>query len=230
MLKLENSIKVRITLIEEILGTKPGNEDLLGTWVAGKAPTDELRRQEMLTEKTIEDTIEEKMTGFAKRNGNPFIWDYQLKGFLKDSWKECKSISGSKCSKLKAYKKLIDGQIFLSPKDREIYFHNQDGSLVKPKQIGECERPLRAQTMQGERVSIARSETVPADSYIEFTVMAVTKELIECVIECLEYGFYRGLGQWRNSGKGKFYYQLVGEDGKLFGGNMEECLKMLGRA
>lgn len=36
------SLKVRITLLEEALGSSPSNEDLLGTYIASKAPTEEL--------------------------------------------------------------------------------------------------------------------------------------------------------------------------------------------
>lgn len=35
-------MKVRITLLEEALGSSPSNEDLLGTYIASKAPTEEL--------------------------------------------------------------------------------------------------------------------------------------------------------------------------------------------
>jgi hypothetical protein len=34
---------------------------------------------------------------------------------------------------------------------------------------------------------------------------------METVKEWLNYGRVRGLGQWRNSGKGKFYWELLEE-------------------
>ena len=39
--------------------------------------------------------------------------------------------------------------------------------------------------------------------------------------ECLDYGTMRGLGQWRNSGKGRFVWDLLDESGRVIGGNNE---------
>lgn len=39
--------------------------------------------------------------------------------------------------------------------------------------------------------------------------------------ECLDYGKLRGLGQWRNSGKGRFVWDLLDENGRVIGGNNE---------
>ena len=66
-----------------------------------------------------------------------------------------------------------------------------------------CERPLRAQTPMGERVSIAKSESVPAGTTAEFEIECLDPKLEDMVRECLDYGAKRGLGQWRNSGKGQ---------------------------
>ena len=73
--------------------------------------------------------------------------------------------------------------------------------------LGLCERPLRADTAQGPRVSVCRSETVPAGSVIEFDVAILSKELVPYVEQWFDYGKLRGLGQWRNSGKGRFEWQ-----------------------
>jgi hypothetical protein len=75
--------------------------------------------------------------------------------------------------------------------------------------VGRCERPLRAQTAQGERVALASSETVPAGCTLEFTVIALREDLLDYVEEWLDYGGLRGFGQWRNSGKGCFTWELV---------------------
>ncbi len=72
-----------------------------------------------------------------------------------------------------------------------------------------CERPLRAQTPMGERVSIAKSESVPAGSTAEFEIQCLDPKLEDMVRECLDYGVLRGLGQWRNSGKGRFEWEEV---------------------
>lgn len=201
-------MKVKITLIEEVLGSSPSNEELLATYIASKAPTDELTSEEIDNIKA--QNAEDRITIFPRQaDGTPFIYDYQIKGMLKDS---CKALAaagkagypgGKACAGLKAYKKLIDGLIFVSP--REIPY-NMNGM-----RMDYCERPLRASTPQGERVSIAKSETVPAGSTIEFEITCLDPKLEDMVRECLDYGKLRGLGQWRNSGKGRYTWEEIKE-------------------
>ena len=201
-------MKVKITLIEEVLGSSPSNEELLATYIASKAPTDELTSEEIDNIKA--QNAEDRITIFPRQaDGTPFIYDYQIKGMLKDS---CKALAaagkagypgGKACAGLKAYKKLIDGLIFVSP--REIPY-NMNGM-----RMDYCERPLRASTPQGERVSIAKSETVPAGSTIEFEITCLDPKLEDMVRECLDYGKLRGLGQWRNSGKDRYTWEEVKE-------------------
>ena len=75
--------------------------------------------------------------------------------------------------------------------------------------IGLCERPLRASTPQGERVALAISEEIPAGATMEFTITCMDEKDLKLVREWLDYGYYRGLGQWRNSGKGRFLWAEV---------------------
>ena len=89
------------------------------------------------------------------------------------------------------------------PQPRMITIHIPDGD-----EIGYCERPLRAQTAQGERVALAISEEVPAGSWLEFDVVCLDDGHVPAVLEWLDYGQLRGLGQWRNSGKGRFTYVI----------------------
>ena len=143
------------------------------------------------------------MTIFPRpADGTPIFWDYQIKGFFKDTCGMLKKVAGTASSKIKAYKKEIDGLIFI--KEREIPIHF-DGA------VGHCQRPLRGQTAQGERIALANSETVPAGSWVEFTVMCMVDADMKMVAEWLNYGKYRGIGQWRNSGKGRFEWKMIGE-------------------
>ena len=74
--------------------------------------------------------------------------------------------------------------------------------------IGDLQRPLRAQTAQGERIALAHSETVPAGSFIECTIK--TPDQYEPVVmEWLEYGQLKGMGQWRNASWGRFNYEVI---------------------
>ena len=188
-------MKVKLTLLEEILGTASNNPDIHGEFIASKAP-DALSREEEIAAIGVDAEIEKSMTVFSRNaDGNPILWDYQIKGFFKDACGMLRKVTKSKSSGIKAYKKEIDGLIFV--KEREI-------PIVFDGEIGNCQRPLRAQTAQGERVSLANSETIPAGATIEFTVQCLVDADMAAVCEWLDYGKLRGLGQWRNSGKGKF--------------------------
>lgn len=61
----------------------------------------------------------------------------------------------------------------------------------------------------GERIALAHSETVQADSYIEFTVTCLKDDLMGLVREWFDYGKYRGIGQWRNASKGRFEWKEI---------------------
>lgn len=136
----------------------------------------------------------------------PFFWDYQMKGFFKDSIKALRKAKGTECSKIKAYRQAVDGLMFIFP--RQIPIMADDG----PAHVsGTCERPLRANTPMGERVALSSSETVPAGSHIDMRVMLMDDSLWPAVSECLQYGCLRGLGQWRNSGKGRFVWKIIDE-------------------
>ncbi len=111
-----------------------------------------------------------------------------------------RKVSGTESSKCKAFKKEIDGLIFV--KERQIPLHF-DGDM------GKCVRPLRASTPQGERVALASSETVPAGATLEFTIQCFVPGDMDMVREWLDYGEFRGLGAWRNSGKGKFTWTEI---------------------
>lgn len=194
------TMKVKLTFTEEVLGTSPANAEIYTDFVGSKAP-DAMTMQEEVEMLGADAVAEKGMTIFPKlEDGTPFLWDYQIKGFFKDTCGALRKVPKSESSKIKAYKKEIDKLIFVKP--RKIPFA-VDGDL------GVCERPLRAQTMQGERVSLAKSETIPAGSTIEFEIVMLTdnQELVE---EWLSYGQWNGIGQWRNSGKGRFDWEIIG--------------------
>ena len=188
-------IKVKLTFLEEVLGTASADKEIHDKFIAANAP-DAPSRKEEIEALGVEEVIEKSMTVFPRNaDGKPIFWDYQIKGFFKDACGMLRKVPNSASSKIKAYKKEIDGLIFV--KEREI-------PIIFDGEIGSCQRPLRAQTAQGERVALANSETVPAGSTIEFTIQLMCDTHEKAVREWLDYGVFRGIGQWRNSGKGKF--------------------------
>lgn len=184
-------MKVKITLLEEVLGSSPSNEELLATYIASKAPTSDLTTEEVDNIKA--QNAEDRITVFPKTaDGTPFLYDYQVKGMFKDS---CKMLAkagkagyagGKACAAIKAYKQAIDGLIFVTPREIPYDLHGM--------KVDFCERPLRAQTPMGERVSIAKSESVPAGATAEFEIECLNPKLEDMVRECLDYGKKRGLG------------------------------------
>lgn len=194
------TIKAKITFIEGLLGTASNNPEIHREFIASKAP-DALTAEEEVAALGAEEVVEKGMTVFPRdKDGNPALFDYQVKGFFKDACGSLRKVPGSKCSKIKAYKKEIDGLLFVYP--RMI-------PLSMPGELTECQRPLRAQTAMGERIALAHSEEAPAGTAIEITIECLTKDMYELALECLDYGEMRGLGQWRNSGKGRFSYELI---------------------
>ena len=192
-------IKVKITLLEEMLGTASANTELHAEFIASKAP-DAPSMEEEIEALGVDEVIEKGKTVFPRnKDGNPIVWDYQIKGFFKDACSMLRKVNGSESEKIKAFKKEIDGLIFVTPRQIPI---NLSGEM------GDCQRPLRAQTAQGERVALANSETVPVGSTMEFSVVCYVDKDEKAVREWLEYGRMRGLGQWRNSGAGRFSCEI----------------------
>ena len=210
------TLRVKVTTTEQILGTASANPDIHEEFIASKAP-DAPSREEEVAAIGVDATFEKGMTVFprSEETGEPIAWDYQWKGFFKDACGMLRKVEKSECSKIKAYKKEIDGLIFVSPRQIPIEF---DG------EIGICQRPLRAQTAQGERVALASSESIPAGATMTFDIKLLAdtddKNVHEkAVIEMLEYGVLRGFGQWRNAGMGRFLYDIYDEKGNWVSGN-----------
>lgn len=194
------TLKVKLTFTEPILGTCPQNEDIYRDFIGSKAP-DASTVDDEVAALGADAVVEKGKTVFPRLDdGTPFLYDYQIKGFLKDTVGGLRKVKGTQASKIKAYKKEIDKLIFPEPRCIPILF---DGNIT------ECQRPLRAQTMQGERVSLAISESIPAGATVEFTITMLSDEHEALVRECLDYGRFSGIGQWRNSGKGRFIWEEI---------------------
>ncbi len=212
-----SNTRIRITLTEEMLGTASANPDIHSEFIASKAP-DAPSMEEEVAALGAEAVEKKGMTVFARdEDGDLCIWDYQIKGFFKDAAQMMKKVPGSASSQIKAYKKEIDGAIFVYPRKIKLIF--PEGTE------GVCQRPLRAQTAQGERVALASSETVPAGTTMEIVIKFLNKADREAACEWLNYGELRGLGQWRNSGKGRFYWDQLDAHGAIIGGNNERGKK-----
>ena len=199
---MDKVIRVKVTTFEELLGTASANPEIHEEFIASKAP-DAMTREEEVAAIGAEEVFEKGMTVFPRdKDGKPIAWDYQWKGFFKDACAALRKVPKSECGKIKAYKKEIDGLIFPEPRQIPIEF---DGEM------GVCQRPLRGQTAQGERIALASSESIPAGATMTFDIRLLLPDHEKAVREMLDYGKLRGFGQWRNSGKGRFRYEVLKE-------------------
>lgn len=192
------TMKVRITFTEELLGTANGDPAIHEEWIASKAPDAPSRAEEIASMDTDE-AIEKSMTVFPRTdNKKPFLYDYQIRGFFKEAAGFINQTKPAK-EKLTAHKKKVDGLVFVRP--RKIVLNG----VMNPT----CQRPLRAQTAQGERIALANSEAMAAGTTAEFEVCCMADGLMDYVRKWLDYGEWHGLGQWRNSGKGAFTWEEI---------------------
>ena len=134
-------IKVRITFIEAVLGTWPSNQNIAREFIASKSPDASTIEDEVAA--LGADAVADKgMTVFPRNeSGDPILYDYQIKGFFKDSCGMLSRIGGktetgkkkavNESGKLTAYKKVIDGLIFVQPRMIPIHVNGD---------ITECQR------------------------------------------------------------------------------------------
>lgn len=194
-------LHVKVTYTENLLGTASANPDIHKEFIASKAPDAPSREDEIIA-LGVEAVEEKGMTIFPKlEDGTPFTYDYQWKGFFKESCSMLRRVDGTESKKRKAFKKEIDGLVFVEPRKIPLI-------LPEGEEIGNCQRPLRASTAQGERVALANSETVPAGTTQEFDILLLDEKMEKVVVEWLEYGKLHGTGQWRNSGAGRFTCEI----------------------
>jgi len=202
--KKPGTMKIELTFLQELLGTATANPDLYEEFIASKAPVPAEAEDEVKTlPKDIEAAMAKSTTVFHRDAKKcPCIYDFQVKGFMKDACSMLARCDGTRSSKIKAFRKEIDGLIFVTPRLLRL-------KLPPGTEPGICQRPLRASTAQGERVALARSETVPIGTTVRISLNILSDRLHAAIAEWLDYGRLRGLGQWRNSGKGRFSWKQL---------------------
>lgn len=208
------TLNVRLTFTEEVLGQSPSSKKLYEEFIASKAP-DAMTTEDEIEAYGVDKVMENSTTIFNRdEDGQPFLYDYQIRGAFKDACGLLRRVPGTESSKLKAYKKVIDGNIFVRGRENPFTVNGE---------IGICQRPLRAETPMGTRNALASSETVPKGSTLTFEVMLLDpKNHHDALIEWLEYFRYHGIGQWRNSGKGTCLYEILDKQGNVLYTNKDD--------
>lgn len=149
-------------------------------------------------------------------NAGIFVDAYMFKGFLKEAADTLRVVHAkSENSRWGAAKNKVskfvhvfpDRLMLLHPEDHADPLENVSDRYVK-QPAGHLTRPLRAETAQGSRVALARSELVRAGVQFEAIIGLIGGDTfnLEMLTECLKLGSFTGLGQWRNAGFGRFHF------------------------
>lgn len=194
-----STFKLNVTFLTPVLGSQP-TRAIASEFIAEKngikLPEDEAE--------TLPEALERGTTVFHRANdGGPLLYDYHIKGFLKEA---ARVFNGKVTEGTKALKSKVASTVFISP--RQIPLRLPTGEA-----LDYLERPLRAETAQGPRVALARSEMVPEGTTFSCGIEILEGEINEKTLrELLDYGYYNGIGQWRGGGHGRFRYELICED------------------
>ncbi len=210
-------LKIKLTFTEDVLGGLNNNDKVFEEFHKPKAPVDKQAEEAEATVDPAASNDMEKMTTVFPKNpdGSKFCWDYQVRGFFKEAMTVGCELGEEVMKSLSKWtiKKTVDSMLFIE--ERRIPFIGVDGLPVS--KVRELERPLRAQTMRGERICLARSEVIDAGSSIVFTVGWLeskstkgTQRITEDAITwALNYGALKGFGQWRGGGWGRFRWEAA---------------------
>lgn len=195
--------KLRIEFLTPVLGSQP-QRDIATEYVAKKNGID-LPEDEAAT---LPEAIERGMTAFHRdEDENPLLFDYQVRGFLKAAANVYNGRIKPKGMQkpVRALKSKVERTVFVFPRKLRLNLPQGEG-------MDQCDRPLRAETARGPRVSIAMSEMLPQGTWFECQVEVLPGDIDETVLTTLlDYGYYQGLGQWRSGGYGRFTYTMERE-------------------
>jgi len=185
---------LKVTFTESVLGTQP-QKNVATEFITSKALDENGNPPEDEVE-TLPVALEKGTTAFHKLDGKPIYYDYMVKGFIKETGLVFNGLRGVKNLRSK-----LENLVFVQPRRIELH---PAGELTY------CERPLRAMTAQGPRTSVARSEELPAGTWFECELEVFDGPISEPLLRDLfDYGSRRGMGQWRNSGHGRFTFELT---------------------
>jgi hypothetical protein len=209
----------------------PALEDFVSAWDA-PGVLEELQAKhsigETLASAMVEETGEAEpdesgsrlaVTGFSTHDatGRLHLWDFQLMGYLKAAAGALDmKIPGKRADKIGAKTQIqqlawVFGTDDANALDRRIYLRRgeADGDYITEPD-GVFDRPLRAMTPQGERVSIAVSEIVepPCVATAQLVLLRGCRLEDEQIHELMTYGIFQGLGQWRSGGWGRFMAEV----------------------
>jgi hypothetical protein len=205
--------KVKVNLTEPMLASSPCDPEVYRTFIMSKN-RDKAKEMGDEVETLSGDQLE--AAGWSVFHGDEnglFLFDYKIRGFLKEAAISVtpKKVKGetNEAGAIMAVKSKIDRFVFVAP--RRIYLSNGDGVIKKAH--GTLERPLRAMTMQGPRITLKRSDYVDAGTHFEARIIVLPLGQVEIkeshLRAWLDYGRFQGFGEWRNGSYGRFDFELT---------------------
>lgn len=194
----------QLTGITPILGSQPDTETVKTTYILSKHP--EVNADDEIV--PYENESNGTTVFYRNADDNLVMMDYQIKGFFKAAFTALKADLN-----IGMPAKKTDQFLFVGPRHIQI---TRNGKPIQDED-DILERPLRGQTMQGERISLVSSELIDAPWTVKFSVTvlnnsatAKSKSLtFDAVEAALDYGKLSGLGQWRNGGYGRFTWEEI---------------------
>jgi len=208
-------LAVSIRFTEDLLATSSGNPEVHAEFQASRSK-DAAKMEEETATLPAEEVTEKASTVFHRDEHGLFLWDYQWRGHFKEVIGHMCELGEFAVLSKWTYKRACDGAIFINP--RRIYLCRDGKNLTQPD--GTLQRPLRATTMQGDRVALARSEYCKAGTECGFTVTLLESTdkkspwyeiSFDLIKTCLDFGVMKGTGQWRSGGYGRYEYAIVSE-------------------
>jgi len=193
---------VKLTFTNDVLGSQPGRND-----PASKFLRDRIRDEHpeiTIPPEEVESLPTEATKGttcFFRIDNRVAFRSYQILGMIKAAASALNGVGGAANIRSK-----VISAVRVEPCVID--------TGVAESELTMLERPLRCQTMQGPRVTLARSEQLASGTAIEFdvSVMQLPKfpfpeELLRALLDYASIQL--GMGQWVNSGiYGKFSYVM----------------------
>ncbi len=190
-IKRVRMFSVELVLLAQMLGTSAKDPEVYKNFIASKAPEETNTDNETMKNTSISDEENKGWTGFLNDEEGNFMKAYMIKGFMNHAANVMKDVFG-----VSAFKSKIKNYVHIFPDKIRL-------PEIEDKPV---ERPLRASTPKGERVTVVRSDSIAEGTVIKFDLLFVYhKDLSAEILEKLfMYGQLSGLLQFRSGGYGKF--------------------------
>lgn len=218
--------QIKVTFTEPLLGSVTGNPVIYKEFIEQKTrealksrPDDDphkatidarLAEEQASLPPESDDEIQKATTVFFRDETGLFLMDYQVRGSIKGNIGALVELGEATLSKW-TFKREIDLACFVHPRRIQLLTPAGEPYKAAPNIL---ERPLRATTMRGERVALARSEMLPEGTTLTFDVTVIEssntkgfKLRWKDVENALNYGTLVGMSQWRSGGYGRFTWE-----------------------